>query len=438
MPLRHSPKHSTPWVRRTAAPLIWLALAWSILSGLPSAQSTELELRWQHATEGLIRSSPAVADSTVFVGSDDGRLYALDAASGALIWQHQTDGPVFSSPVVADGIVYVGSEDGRLYALDSATGNRVWQYATGASILTSPAVGTPAAGEGLVFVSSHDGYLYAFSAAYGAMVWRYATAFPEASSPVFAPGGVIDQQTCVTQGAVTGCPTTDGVLIGVGTEVHAIDAATGNPLWSYDATDYVWSSLTATDRFHYAGSADGFLHALDNEGALVWRYPTGNAIYSSPTAVAGVLYVASLDRYLYALNAIRGELLWRLDTARGIYSSPTVSQGVAYVASSDDHLYAVNTSTGELLARTLAGQGDQGSHMPWSSPTVAGDLVYVGGDDGSLYAFETLTIDPKICRGFFFNGCGVRPWWELDPTLWAILGILVTLATSMVQIFRGT
>ena len=53
----------------------------------------------------------------IYVGSDDGHLYALDASSGALLRRYKTDGPVLSSPTVADGVVYVGSGDGHIYAL---------------------------------------------------------------------------------------------------------------------------------------------------------------------------------------------------------------------------------------------------------------------------------------------------------------------------------
>jgi outer membrane protein assembly factor BamB len=48
-------------------------------------------------------------------GSEDGELYALDAETGAKLWSYPVQ--VFaSSPAVANGVVYIGSEDGELYA----------------------------------------------------------------------------------------------------------------------------------------------------------------------------------------------------------------------------------------------------------------------------------------------------------------------------------
>ena len=63
-------------------------------------------------------SSPAVsADGTVYVGSYDGRLYAINPDSSGR-WKFATGGAVYSSPAVgADGTIYVGSGDGNLYAV---------------------------------------------------------------------------------------------------------------------------------------------------------------------------------------------------------------------------------------------------------------------------------------------------------------------------------
>jgi outer membrane protein assembly factor BamB len=75
-------------------------------------------VRWEFATGGAVRSSPAVAGSVVFVGSEDGRLYAVDAASGAKLWDFLTGDKITSSPAVVNGVVYVGSHDGNVYAIE--------------------------------------------------------------------------------------------------------------------------------------------------------------------------------------------------------------------------------------------------------------------------------------------------------------------------------
>ena len=69
-----------------------------------------------HHRQARVYSSPAVANGVVYVGSDDGNVYALNASTGAKLWSYTTGSYVDSSPAVANGVVYVGSSDGNVYA----------------------------------------------------------------------------------------------------------------------------------------------------------------------------------------------------------------------------------------------------------------------------------------------------------------------------------
>lgn len=79
--------------------------------------STTGNQQWQFDTSGKVGSSPAVVDGTVYIGSDDKSLYAVDAATGNKRWQFGASGHVKSSPAAADGTVYVGSNDEILHAV---------------------------------------------------------------------------------------------------------------------------------------------------------------------------------------------------------------------------------------------------------------------------------------------------------------------------------
>jgi outer membrane protein assembly factor BamB len=117
-------------------------------------------LLWSHYIGGGgsdLVSSPAVAYSKVFVGSENYQVYALDETTGALAWTYSANYGVTSSPAVADSKVFVGSQDGKVYALNAATGTKIWNYTTGGSVVSSPAVVN-----GVVYVGSYDGKIYAF------------------------------------------------------------------------------------------------------------------------------------------------------------------------------------------------------------------------------------------------------------------------------------
>ena len=85
----------------------------------------------------------------VYVGSTDGKVYALKASTGVLLWSYTTGGEVDSSPAVANGVVYFGSWDYNVYALNASTGALLWSYATGYQVVPS----SPAVANGVVYIS---------------------------------------------------------------------------------------------------------------------------------------------------------------------------------------------------------------------------------------------------------------------------------------------
>ena len=74
---------------------------------------------WEFKTGDQVTSSPAIgSDGTVYVGSWDSKLYALNGKSGVKLWEFETGGWADSSPAIgSDGTVYVGSWDDGLYAI---------------------------------------------------------------------------------------------------------------------------------------------------------------------------------------------------------------------------------------------------------------------------------------------------------------------------------
>ena len=96
----------------------------------------------------------------MYVGSGDGKVYALNGATGAKKWEFLTGDRVRSSPAIgSDGTVYVGSWDNKVYALNGATGAKKWEFQTGRYVFSSPAIGS----DGKVYVGSHDKKVYAIA-----------------------------------------------------------------------------------------------------------------------------------------------------------------------------------------------------------------------------------------------------------------------------------
>ncbi|MDA1305926.1 MAG: PQQ-binding-like beta-propeller repeat protein, partial [Acidobacteria bacterium] len=145
------------------------------LSGVTTATlPATLRLQWTFEARANIDSSAAIVNNVVYVGSGDGKLLAIDAATGKQRWAYQAVSDNYgigeSSPAVANGIVYIGDLSGVFHAVDAATGKARWTFKTGAEIKSSPVVSA-----GKVLIGSYDGYLYALDAATGTQAWKVQT-----------------------------------------------------------------------------------------------------------------------------------------------------------------------------------------------------------------------------------------------------------------------
>jgi len=313
--------------------------------------------KWRYQTGGPLSSPAIAADGTVYVGSNDGYLYALNP-DGTLKWRHQTGGPLSSPAIAADGTVYVGSNDGYLNAL-SADGTLKWRYQTACQIHTSPALAT----DGTVYFGAEDSCVYAINQD-GSLKWRYVTGGLARSSPAIASDGT--------------------VYVGSSDlRLYAFDPS-GALRWSYETPGSVGSSpAIALDGAVYVG-AGKYLYAIDAAGEFKWRCLAGNTVVSSPAiAPDGTVYVGSYADCLLAVDPTDGTRLWYYETDDNVLSSPAVTaDGTVYFGCDDCSLYALDPE-GNLVCRYQTGG------MIESSPAVAADgTVYVGSGDRYLYAIE--------------------------------------------------
>src|SRR5436305_1369667 len=131
-----------------------LALLW-----IASPQAWSQTVTWTFTTGNEVNSSPAIGvDGTIYVGSRDHRLYAIDR-DGTKKWEFVTGDWVDSSPAIGTGgTIYVGSLDAKVYAINS-DGTKKWDYAADFGFYSSPAVGP----DGTIYIASSKGRVYVFT-----------------------------------------------------------------------------------------------------------------------------------------------------------------------------------------------------------------------------------------------------------------------------------
>jgi outer membrane protein assembly factor BamB len=324
--------------------------------------ASPVHLKWSVQTGGEVYSSPAIgADGTVYVGSSDKKLYAINS-DGTIKWSMSTTGNtvggVYSSPAIgSDGVIYVGGLNNRLYAVNS-DGKNKWSFGVGDKIYSSPAIGW----HGDIYIGSDDKKLYAVNLD-GTQKWSFETGGAIRSSPAVGPDETVY----------------------VGSNDHRLYALNpdGTEKWSFITGGPVTSS-PAIDQsgIIYVGSEDKKLYAFNSDGTEKWFFPTGGLIKSSPVLDSdGTIYIGSDDNNIYAINP-DGTEKWVFMTGGRVRATPAIgANGVIYVGSYGGNFYAINADgTCKWSFANIV--------WPDSSPVISSDgFIYTGGQRNQLYAF---------------------------------------------------
>jgi outer membrane protein assembly factor BamB len=279
-------------------------------------------ISWQKDFKRCMAASPQVGDGAVYMPLMDaspcanhkesapGYMVAMDAETGQTLWRFKA-GVIESSPLLIDGILYFGSWDKKIYALDVETQKPLWTYGTGDKVKDGAAYA-----RGTVFMGSYDGNVYALDARTGKLRWK--------SSAQSRLGGTGNWYAtpAVAYGRVF-IGNTDG-------KMYAFGVRSGKLLWVQGTGSYIYSSAAVYDRTVYAGSYDGNFYAFDAAtGDVRWRFPTGGPISGAPTVMAGVVYFSTLKKKTYALDGKTGKKLWAFDD--GQYSPLVADEEQVYL-----------------------------------------------------------------------------------------------------------
>jgi outer membrane protein assembly factor BamB len=310
------------------------------------------------------------------------------------LWSVHTDAPVFGSPTVEGGVVYIGSDDGNLYALDAGSGETRWRFETGARVRARPTMHGDR-----VLVPSDDGFLYSVERDNGTQAWKSRIgATPAPRSDPSAEEFRYDQFSSAA--AVSGDTIFVGTLDGA---VVALDVKDGARKWSIGAGGAVTSTPVVGDGKLVFGSFDGHVYAVDpKDGSEIWRLDTGAPVVSSPAVSGGLAIVGSRSYDLFGIELANGEVRWRFYYwFSWIESSATIDDDTAYVGSSDSgKVYAVRVRDGgERWSFDTLGSA-------WATPAVTRDRVFIGSVGVRGYI-----IDHK--PGFFAidRASGEPAWW---------------------------
>jgi outer membrane protein assembly factor BamB len=360
-----------PYNSKATFPFVTILHTWEMLgknsrrvSYAPSRGPTQPSLFWNKMFEGFIKSSTAISNQIVVLGSENGILYAMDIRTGETLWNFDAGAPIQSSPAVVDGIVFFGTDSGKIYALDEGTGLVRWVYITpsSASISSSPAVSN-----NTVFIGSSDGRLYALDETSGYPVWNFSTGAGIGSSPAVS-------NDMVFVGSV------DGII-------HALNMTDGTLKWNYPIlpSSPIVSSPAVAEPMVYVTSMNGGVYALDLSGHFQWYFDTGGPITSSPTVdeAKNLVILGSQDGYVYALNRMTGgPPVWSTYVGIVEWSSPAISgNDLIYIGTTNNLFHCLNETSGAVVwSYSVSGP-------IYASAALTDEHVVISSYDGTLYCF---------------------------------------------------
>jgi len=321
-----------------------------------------------------VAGSPAVVGDTVMIGSDDGVVYAFNAASGQKRWIFTTGQAVEAPLVAADGVVFIASRDTNLYAVQAASGAQVWVSQIGNLLRTQPAMGKDA-----IYLVDENGHLSAVGKTDGRLLWTSVERDYEG-----APLLVGQTLLAAADNGVIYRLSEDGKRLSAvdGRSVFPANkdlefdyrlglAAGGGAAWAVDTKGYIW-------RFGPAWSAAQPL-------ALNWSVSVNtppfsfSPFYSAPQVWQSKFIVVNQAGFVYQIDPPTGQssLLGSLKDQLGNFRTSLVVVGDSLLASSSNGLYAAHLPDLKPLWQF---QGNGFGLMP---PAVVGESIawITGGSD---------------------------------------------------------
>lgn len=370
--------------------------------------------KWIFTTSGAVSSSPVVVNNTLYIGSDDYNIYAIDATTGSQKWKYTTGNFVRSSATILNDTLFIGSNDGYLYCLNATSGTLIWKkkaYTSGA-VKASPTVLY-----NTVFATWHGMFEVTNTVGLDTKTgqtekWRYRRVrsnegaicadsvhlyFPS-SDNVIETADIATEQTIFyktgdhNKGSMVELDK-DRVLYAKETAIGAYYKNSGVASWLVNVNNGADQDLSPLSSPAVAtvtlngvptkvvvfATLKNSIMLIDANGNVLWhRKDFTSPFNSAPVVSNNVIYVGSDDNKFYALNVSDGTTIWTYTTSGTIQCSPWVDNGSVYFSSNDGKVYAIK-------ADTLSAVKNANSNSFKIYPSIASDYVNLSSSNSIEY-----------------------------------------------------
>lgn len=302
-------------------------------------------------------------DENLYVISEQGELFALQADTGLLRWTRKIAEPQFT--VYRPSHLDTGDDSGPL-AIATTRNLLIFDRYSGDEVARFPmpfAPGSGPVGDGTrIYMGSADGHMYS-------MLWRHATG-----------SRLLDRWRIVAGGPVTAMPTLrDGrtlIFASQGGQVISCDSLDKSFIWGWRNREGIFGDPFVDDSGVYVAGADRSLYRLDvRTGRQLWRHRFPAPLVEGPVVSRFTCYQSCPGEGLFAIDVDSGEVKWqRKDGICFVASRP----GEAVIRTTGQTLDVVDDASGETK-RSIGAQ-----HVCDTAVNVYGDSVFAVAADGRV------------------------------------------------------
>ncbi|MFO1388823.1 outer membrane protein assembly factor BamB [Cellvibrio sp.] len=276
------------------------------------------------------------ADGMLYIGSYAGEVIALSAANGKEVWRKQIKGEISSVPQSNGQVVAVQTMNGKMFVLDAKSGADMWFFENPPPLLTLRGSAAPLVLDTAIYAGFANGRLMAFNPANGLILWEQRMALPKGRSD-------LDRMVDIHASPLL----KDGILF-VGTyqgRIAAVARGTGASVWGTDGSTS--EILSASDDKLFVSQSDGRVVAYSlTSGEQLWQNEKLlRRRLGGPQVFGDYVAVVDFEGYMHVLNQSNGELAARDRVDRKGVRAPMLTDGkTLYVYGNGGSLMAFTAS----------------------------------------------------------------------------------------------
>ncbi|BGI50997.1 MAG: outer membrane protein assembly factor BamB [Arsenophonus endosymbiont of Ceratovacuna japonica] len=286
----------------------------------------------------LLASGLTISKNKIYIGTETGKVIALNKVDGSIIWKTDVTAEVLSKPVVSNGLVLIHTSDDILQALDEYTGHNKWSIhlSTIPRILSIRGNSTPSITHGIAIIGSDNGSINAIILSQRQIIWRRYIS-----------------QIC---------------------GINEI-----NRLYDVDIMPVIDTNLGII----FAVAYNGNLVAIDMYSSeIIWKRNLGSV--NDIIVVNNILYLVDKNDRVLAIRKNDGITLWTQDSL--LYhnlTAPIIYNGYLIIGDSNGYLYWLDSNNGKFIAQNKI--DSSGFH---SKPVIAKDKLLIQANNGIVYLIK--------------------------------------------------